>query len=87
MEPFSCIPDQHLQDSRATDGTLIYADIGPNTVNQIQRFKVTDDSIYRVQYAEINHNAKAPRSLCEHPPKVVEEELRSGDHTSCFQNA
>ena len=81
------IPDQYLQDSRATDGTLIYADIGPNTIKQIQQFKVTDKSSYRVQYAEINYNAKAPQSLCEHPPKGVEEELRSGNLTSCFQNA
>ena len=88
-DSFSCnqnhniILGQYLQGSRATDGTLIYADIGPNVINQIQKFTVTDGSNYRVQYAEINHNAKAPQSLCDHEltPTVIEEELRSGSNT------
>ena len=70
------------QDSRATDGaTLIYADIGPNAVNRVQKVVAPDDSNYKVQYAAINYNAKAPQNLCVpivSMTKVAEEELKSG---------
>ena len=70
------------QDLKATDGTtLIYADIGPNAVNRVQKVMAPDDSNYKVQYAEINYNVKAPHNLCmpiASMTKVVEEELKSG---------
>ena len=70
------------QDSRATDGTiLIYADIGPNAVSRVPKVVVPDDSNYKVQYASINYNAKAPQNLCvpnASMTKVVEDELKSG---------
>ena len=50
------------QDSRATDDLIIYADIGPNAVNRVQKVVVPDDS-NRVQYAEINYSAKTPQNL------------------------
>ena len=50
------------QDSRATDDLIIYADIGPNAVNRVQKVVVPDDS-NKVQYAAINYNAKAPQNL------------------------
>ena len=50
------------QDSRATDDLIIYADIGPNAVNRVQKVVVPDDSNI-VQYAAINYNAKAPQNL------------------------
>ena len=70
------------QNSRATDSTtLIYADIGPNAVNRVQKVVVPDDNKYKVQYAAINYNAKAPQNLCvpiASMTKVVEDELKSG---------
>ena len=53
------------QDSRATDGTThnIYASIGPNDVNRVQKDVIPDDRNYKVQYAEISYNAKAPQIL------------------------
>ena len=42
---------------------------------------VPDDSKYKVQYAAINYNAKAPQNLCLliiSMTKVVEDELKSG---------
>ena len=70
------------QDSKATDGTtLIYADIGPNAVNRVQKVVVPDDSKYKVQYAAIDYNAKAPQNLyvsITSVTKVVEDELKSG---------
>lgn len=75
-----------MQDSRATDGTLIYADIGPTNVKRVQNTMaaVPDDSTYRVQYAEINYNAKAPQNLCvpdsQVTLKIYEAELKSGSH-------
>ena len=64
-----------LQESRA-DNTLIYADVGPNTLNKSQKFRVTDDSSCRVQYAAINHDAKAPVSKL---PLLTEDDLSSGN--------
>ena len=69
---------------RATDGTtvtLIYADIGPNAVSRVQRVMAPDDSNYKVQYASINYNTKAPQNLCvpiTSMTKVVDNELKSG---------
>ena len=40
-----------------------------------------DDSKYKVQYAAINYNAKAPQNLCVPNAsmiKVIEDELKSG---------
>ena len=40
-----------------------------------------DDSKYKVQYAAINYNAKAPQNLCvpnASMTKVIEDELKSG---------
>ena len=69
------------QDSKVTDGTtLIYADIGPN-VSRVQKVVAPDDSNYKVQYAAINYNAKAPQNLCvpiASMTKVIEDELKSG---------
>ena len=52
------------QDSRATTH-VIYASIGPNDVNRVQKDVIPDDHIdnYKVQYAEISYNAKAPQIL------------------------
>ena len=74
------------QDSKATDGTtLIYADIiGTNAVNRVQKDMVPDDSKYKVQYAAINYNAKAPQNRCVpivSMTKVVEDELKSGKYS------
>ena len=70
------------QNLRATDGTaLVYADIGPNAVNRVQMVVVPDHSNYKVQYAAIDYNAKAPQNLCvpiASMTKVVEDELKSG---------
>ena len=70
------------QDSRPTDGTtLIYADIGPNAVSQVQKVVAPDHSNYKVQYAAIDYNAKAPQNLCvpnASMTKIVEDELISG---------
>ena len=72
------------QDSKADDGTtLIYADIGAwqNAVNRVQKVVAPDDSKYKVQYAAINYNAKAPQNLCvpnASMTKVIEDELKSG---------
>ena len=70
------------QNSRANDSTtLIYADIGPNAVNRVRKVIVPDHSKYKVQYAAINYNAKAPQNLCVpivSMTKVIEDELKSG---------
>ena len=72
------------QNSRATDGTtLIYADIGPNAVNRVRKVVtvVPDHSNYKVQYAAINYNAKAPQNLCvpiASMTKNIGDELKSG---------
>ena len=70
------------QDTRATDATtLIYADIGPNAVSRVQKVVAPDHSNYKVQYAAINYNAKAPQNLCvpnASMTKVIEDELKSG---------
>ena len=44
-----------------------------------------DDSNYKVQYASINYNAKAPQNLCvpnssDSVIKVVKDELKSGSY-------
>ena len=78
MHNYLCIS----QNSRANDNTtLIYADIGPNAVNRIRKVIVPDHSKYKVQYAAIDYNAKAPQSLCvpiASMTKVIEDELKSG---------
>ena len=78
-----CLANNISQDSKATDGTtLIYADIiGTNAVKQVQKVVAPDDSNYKVQYAAINYNAKAPQNLCLPiiaMTKVVKDELKSG---------
>ena len=71
------------QDTRATNGTtLVYADIGPNAVNQFQNV-APDDSNYKVQYTAISYNAKAPQNLCvpiASMMNVIEDELKSGNN-------
>ena len=56
-------------------------DIGPNAVNRVQNVVAHDHSNYKVQYAAINYNAKAPQNLCvpiASVTKVIEDELKSG---------
>ena len=64
----ACILIIISQDSRATDDTthIIYASISPNDVNRVQKDVIPDDRNYKVQYAEISYNAKAPQILRDH---------------------